>query len=439
MEIELYALGGYSEIGANMTGIRINDKIILIDMGINVDKIVQFGEREDIYSIPIEKLYEIEAIPNDRLIDREKVKAIIITHAHLDHVGAVTFLASKYNCPIYATHYTAEIIRSLEEDSGNLIANDIKKISPNSSIEIDGIKINLINSTHSIPQTVMVDIETPKGHILYSSDFKFDNYPILGKRTNIEKLKKIGNEGVLLLITETTRADEESKSPSEIIAKYMLYDVLFSLDSEGIIVTTFSSHIARLKSLIEIAYEMGRKPILVGRSLAKYTEAAENISLYNFSEAAEIYGDAKDFPKILKKVNENKKDYLLIVTGHQGEPGSVLDRMAKDQLPFDFNNTTVIFANNVIPHPINEANRKILEERLKRKGARIIKDVHVSGHAKAEDHRILLRLLNPEYIIPTHGDIRKRASYYNIVSEYGYTLGEDIFLLEDGQSKVFNL
>jgi len=216
----------------------------------------------------------------------------------------------------------------------------------------------------------------------------------------------------------------------------MLYDVLFSLETEGIIVTTFSSHISRLKSIIEIAYELGREPVMVGRSLERYTRIAEELGLYKFSEVCKIYGNPKDFPKVLKEISQKKEEYLLIVTGHQGEPGSVLSRMAKDQLPFNFENTTVVFSNNVIPTPINEANRKILEERLKRKKAHIIKDVHVSGHAKTEDHRMLLKMLNPEYIIPSHGNALKKAAYYNnVAEEFGYMLGEDVFMLEDGQSK----
>jgi len=441
MEIEIIAVGGYEEIGANMTAIRIDDTVILIDMGLYVDKIVSFGERENINEIPVQKLYEIGAIPDDRILEdlKDKVKAIVISHAHLDHVGATHILAPKYNAPIYASPYTVEILRSLEEDAGIVIPNKVKKISPNSKIKVNGITINFISTTHSIPQTVMIDIETKKGHIIYSSDFKFDNFPLIGKRPDYDKLKSIGDEGVIALIVETTRADEESKSPSEIIAKYMLYDVLSSVDTDGIIVTTFASHIARLKSLVEISYELDRKPIFIGKSLGKYLKAAEKLGLYNFSEVSEIYDNASIYPKVLENIMKEREKYLLIVTGHQGEPGSVLDRLAKDQLPWDFNNTTVIFANNVIPYPINEANRKLLEERLRRKGAHIIKDVHVSGHAKSEDHRMLLKLLRSEYIFPMHGTITKRAAYVELAEEHGYNLGENIFLLQNGQRKLLEI
>jgi len=438
MEIEVIGIGGYSNVIPNMTAIRIDEDVIIIDAGIDVDKISQFEDRESLGEISIEKLYEMEAIPDDRVLEKykDKIRAIIVTHGHLDHCGAIPIISKKYNVPIYTTPFTYGVIKDLFKDYGIEISKNIKMISPNSSIELNRLTIEFIHSTHSIPHTVMINIRTNKGNIVFSSDFKFDNFPIIGKRPNYNKIKEIGREGVLLLITETVRADEESKTPSEIVAKYMLYDVLFSLDTEGIIVTTFSSHISRLKSIIEIAYELGREPIMVGRSLERYTSIAEELGLYKFSETCKIYGNSKDFPKVLKEISQKKEEYLLIVTGHQGEPGSVLSRMAKDQLPFDFENTTVIFSNNVIPTPINEANRKILEERLKRKKAHIIKDVHVSGHAKTEDHRILLKMLNPEYIIPSHGNALKKAAYYNnVAEEFGYILGEDIFMLEDGQSK----
>ncbi|MEM5806541.1 MAG: MBL fold metallo-hydrolase, partial [Candidatus Aenigmatarchaeota archaeon] len=251
MDIELLAIGGYSNVIPNMSGVRIDDELILIDMGIDVDKLAQFGERENIENLSLEKLYEIEAIPDDRILEkyRDKIKAIIITHAHLDHCGAIPFLIKKYNVPVYLTPYTYEIVKSLFEDYEIDLPKNVKKISPNSSIDLsEKIKINFISSTHSIPQSLMIDIETKKGHIIFSGDFKFDNFPIIGKRPNYEKLKSIGKENVILLVVESIRADEESKTPSEIVAKYMLYDVLFSLETEGIIVTTFASHIARLKS-----------------------------------------------------------------------------------------------------------------------------------------------------------------------------------------------
>ncbi len=442
MEIEIKAVGGYEEVGANLTALRIDDTVILIDMGLMVDKLTSLGEREDINSAPLSRLYELGAIPDDRVIEnwRSKVKGIFISHAHLDHVGAAPFLAGRYSAPVYATPYTVRILKSLCEDAGIVLPNDIKQIPPNSRVKInDKIEVEMLHITHSIPQTAMIVVHTPEGAIVYAADFKFDNFPTIGKRPDYNRLKEIGKEGVIALITETTRADEESKSSSEVIAKYMLYDVLSSVEDEGLIVTTFASHIARLKSLVEIAGELDREVVFLGRSFGKYLPAAEELGFYNFSEVAQIYSNARDYPRVLKQVAKEKSKYMLIVTGHQGEPGSVLDRMAKDQLPWDFEGNTVVFANTVIPYPTNQANRQLLEERLKKRGAHLIKDVHVSGHAKAEDHRMLIRMLKPQYIFPMHGTIIKRAAYINIASEFGYELGEDIFLLQNSHSKVLKL
>lgn len=438
MRVEVHAIGGYNFIGSNMTGIIIDDIGIIIDMGASIDKISLFGESKNIKDVPLEELYANEVIPDDRNFYekyKDKIKAIILTHGHLDHIGSVGILSAKYNAPIYCTPYTYSL---LKEDFD--LINDVKKVNLNSSIKIGDLEIEFINMTHSIPHNSMIDIKTDKGHIVFSSDFKFDNFPIIGKRPDYKKLKKIGDEGVRLLIVETTRADEQSKSPSEVIERYLLYDVLNYIDTKGVIISTFSSHIARLKTIGSLAKELGREPIFVGRSIDKYISAAEDSGILKFKDKYRVYGDIKDYAKILEKeVQNNKENYLLVATGHQGEPGSVLDKIARGDIEFDLSDTTVIFANNVIPTPINEANRKILEERLKKKGAKIIRDVHVTGHARVEDHIKLLHLLQPENIIPNHGDILKKASYYNNVAYVeGYQLGTDIFFLDNGRHMVFD-
>jgi len=207
MEIEVIAVGGYEEIGANMTAIRVNDTTIIIDMGLHVDKIASFGERENVNNVPVQRLYEIEAIPDDRILNdiQDTVKAIIISHAHLDHVGATHILAPKYKAPIYATPYTTEVLKSLAEDAEIVIPNTIKKISPNSKIKVGkNIEVELTNITHSIPQSTLIDIKTPKGHIVYACDYKFDNFPLLGKRPDYNKLKDFRD-----LQQETTEVEDE--------------------------------------------------------------------------------------------------------------------------------------------------------------------------------------------------------------------------------------
>src|SRR3990167_974606 len=185
----------------------------------------------------------------------------------------------------------------------------------------NNIKIEFINMTHSTPQTVMVAVHTRYGIILYANDFKFDNHPTLGKKPNYERLEELGKKGIKALICDCTRADQPIKTPSELVAKEMLRDVMLGVDSRGkaVIVTTFASHLARLKSIIEFGRKMNRKIIFLGRSLAKYIEAGENIGIVNFSREVEIVKFGKQIKNRIKKIeNEPRDRYLLVVTGHQG-------------------------------------------------------------------------------------------------------------------------
>ncbi len=440
MEIEIKALGGYEEVGRNMTALRIDDEVIILDMGLHVDRIVSYGERDALQKLPLEKLYEIEALPDDRLIEnwRDKVKGIFISHGHLDHVAGAPFLASKYKAPIYATPFTIEVLKFLAKDNGVTLPNPLKAVPPNSRVRVsDKIEVEFVYVTHSIPHSTIIVVHTPEGAIVYACDYKWDNHPLIGQTSNVKRLKEIAREeDILALIVESTRVDEESKTPSEIIARYMLEDVLKSLeDTKAIIVTTFSSHIARLKSIFELAWEIDRIPVFLGRSLAKYIGVAEKLGFINFTEETDVLGNPKDIAQKLKEVQLQKDKYLLVVTGHQGEPGSVLDRMSREQLPWKWDKEdVVIFSSFVIPYPTNIANRQIIEQRLKHKGVHIIKDVHVSGHARKEDHRRLLRILKPKLIIPMHGEMHKRAAYVELAIEEGYEFGKDVVLLQNGQS-----
>lgn len=436
--ISVYALGGFEEIGKNMTAIEIDEEIIILDMGLHVDKIVSYGEREEVSKLSLKELKEIDAIPDDSILDkkREKVKAIIISHAHLDHIASVPYLESKYNCPIYLTPYSKEVLKFLAKNEGIKIKNKIKVVPPNHCLKIsNNIEVLFLSITHSIPQSVIPVIRTKYGNIVYACDFKFDNHPILGKRPDYKKIKEIGKEGVKLLIVESTRVDEESKTPSEVVAKYMLEDVMQGLEhAKGLIVTTFSSHIARLKSIVEISERIGREPIFLGRSLKNYIKAAEKIGLIDFSSKYKIASKHEEISRILKEISNNKSEYTLIVTGHQGEPNSVLDRMSKGVFSWNWEKEdTVIFSSNIIPYPTNIANSQMLDQRLRRYNVRIIRDIHVSGHARKEDHRELIRMLNPEYILPMHGDFKKRSMYIELAIEEGYRFGESIFLLQNGQ------
>ena len=443
--IEIWAVGGYSEVGSkNMTAIKVDDEVIILDMGYNVSKIVEYEgkEGEEIVKLPYEKMLEMDAIPNDSLFHEEwgdKVKAIVIGHAHIDHCGAVRLLAPRYKkAPVIATPFTIEVIRNLLE--GKKIPNKLIPLNPSSKYKIsDKITIEMVNMTHSTLQTVAVVIHTPYGAVVYSNDFKLDNHPILGKKPDYRRLQEISKRGILVQISDTTRIENFGHTPSETIAREMLKDVLLRYINRdnGIVVTTFSSHIARLSSLINIARQMGRVPVLVGRSISNYISAAKRAHI--FSTNAKVIGFKKQMHKFLRKVQKDKGKYLVIATGNQGEPDSVLSRMAKDEFPFKFEqDDVVIFSCTVIPTPISEANRNMLEKRLLEKNVRIFRDVHVSGHAAREDQKDFLNLLKPKHYVPTHGGMDKLAIAADISQTLGYELNKTVHILQDGKRLVID-
>ena len=440
--IELWAVGGYSECGSkNMTAIKVDNEVIILDMGYNVGRIVEYEgeEGEELTKLPYEKMLKIDAIPNDAQFHKEwgdMVKAIVIGHAHIDHCGAVRLLAPRYKkAPIIGTPFTLEVVKNTFE--GKKIPNKIIQINPSSKYKVsDNITIELVNMTHSTPQTSAVAIHTPYGKIVYANDFKLDDHPLIGRKPDYKRLKEISKD-CIALISDTTRVELSGHTPSEMLAREMLNDVLMRYlhRDMGIIVTTFSSHIARLSTLINIAKKMGRKPIFVGRSLANYLQAAKRAHI--FSTDAEAFGYKRDVNKALRMANKDKDKYFIICTGNQGEPNAVLSRIANDETPYHLSNDDiVIFSCTVIPTPTSEANRKIIETKLLEKNVRIFKDIHVSGHASREDQKEFLQILKPKHYFPTHGGIEKQAAAAKIAESIGYKLNENIHILQDGQKMV---
>lgn len=441
MEIEICTIGGYGEVGRNMTAVRVGDEVVIFDIGFYLPKVISFEGEEalSIKELTEEQLIDNGIAPDDRAIKdwHGKVKLICVSHAHLDHIGAVPYLASKYKCPIMGTPFTIEVLKSLYYDEGKKLTNEIKVLNPNSKYKIsDSLSVEFVNITHSTPQSAMVVLHTPRGAIVYANDYKFDNHPVIGKKPNYARLKEIGKKGVLALVVESLYSESDMKTPSEKVAQQMLKDVILGTDNKGaaIIVTTFASHIARLKSISDLGRKLNRRVVFLGRSLFKYVTAAEKIKIVKFTKRIEGPFSGKDVRKKLNFINKDKSKYLIVCTGNQGEPTSALARMANGDLPFTFSpNDQVIFSCRTIPDPINTANRAILEQKLKNLKVRIFKDIHVSGHAAREDHRDLINMLKPEHIIPSHGNITKLTPLADLAVEMGYTLGETVHLMRNGQ------
>jgi len=438
--MKIYSIGGYSEVGKNMTVVEIGDDAFIFDMGLYLPPIVEMEEREKTSS---KMLGSVGAVPDDYGIEkiRSKVRAIFISHAHLDHVGAVPYLAYKYNAGVFGTPYTIEILRGLAEDlikeDKDKFNNRLVAVMPNSSYEIKGkqtnYKVEFIHITHSTIQSSIIALHTPEGIIVYANDYKIDNYPVLGLKPNYKALEKIGKEGVKLLIMESLYADEEKKTFSETVARHMVRDVMLGLDKKAVIVTTFSSHIARLKSIVDFGKEMGREVLFFGRSLKRYVSAANEVGLCPFYKDIKILSFKDQMERYFKRVEKDKNKYLVVCTGHQGEPGSVLDRLSKGEFSFKIDkDDNIIFSTRVIPTPINQANRAMLDKRLIKRKARIISDVHVSGHAAREDMRDFMRIIDPAYILPSHAGLQKRSALAELASEEGYKIGNEALLVEDG-------
>ncbi|MBW3011096.1 ribonuclease J [Candidatus Woesearchaeota archaeon] len=438
MAIEICAVGGYNEVGKNMTAIKVDDDVVILDMGVQLDNYIKLqDEREGASLLDAKALIKNNAVPNDKAIEKwkDKVKLIICTHAHLDHLGAIPYLAEKYDCPIMGTPYTMEVLKTICKENKLSLKNPLKPLNKNSQHKVsDNLTVEFISVTHSTPQTVLLALHTKEGTILYANDYKFDMFPVMEKKTNFNRLKEL--DKVRVLIVESLYANEAMKMPSESVAKAMLKDVILGTSSEGraIIISTFSSHLARLSSIIKYSKQLDRKIMFVGRSLAKYVEAGEKINLINFTKDVEVAKYGSEIKRKLKKVEQERDKYVIVATGHQGEPKAALTKIADDQYDFKLRRGDhVIFSCRVIPAPINMANRKVLEKKLADKKVRMFKDIHVSGHGAREDLRDLMAFTRPGHIIPTHGDIKLRKSLADLAISIGYELKKNVHLLKNGQ------
>ena len=444
MTIEICTIGGFSEVGKNSTAIKINDEVIILDMGLHLENYIRYTEDEDIKDLTYDELLEVNAVPDFRLIKdwKDKVIAIIPSHGHLDHIGAIPFSAQFFpKAPIISTPYTIEVLKSIFKDERIKVPNKLISLNSNSSYKLSNeITIELVHVTHSIPHSSMVVIHTKEGKMIYANDYKFGRQPTLGKTPNFDRLKQLGKEKPLLLIVESLYADERGKTPSESVAKQMLKDVVLGIPTQGkaVIVTTFSSHLARLKSIIEMGKTLNRRIVFLGRSLSKYVSAGERINLIDFQKDVIIAKQRDKVGDLLKKIDKaGKEKFLLVVTGHQGEPRAILSKMVKGELPFNFESgDIVIFSCNIIPAELNKENRENLEHQLKQKGVRIFRDIHVSGHAYREDHRDLIEMLKPKHIIPSHAGNDKAIKMGELAEELGYKMNESFHIMQNGKRMI---
>ncbi|MDO8656467.1 MAG: MBL fold metallo-hydrolase [Nanoarchaeota archaeon] len=442
MPIEVCSISGFSKTEGNSVAIKVDEEVVILDMGLSMSDYIRYTEdREDMTPKTYKELLKVNAVPDYSYIEdwKKKVIAIIPSHGHLDHIGAVPYAAPLFkDAPVISTPYTIEIIKSIVRDERMEMPNRLIPVNSNSSYKLsDKITIEFVHITHSILHTAVVVLHTPYGKIMYVNDFKLDDHPLIGKKPNYERLKELGKEGVELLIVNCLYAHEHNKCPSVSVAREMIKDVMLGVNSKGkaMVVTTFSSHIARLKSIIELGKRLNRKIIFLGRSLEKYVKAAERLQIVNFTKDVRLIRHRDEIQKMLRKIQQEGKDkYLIVCTGHQGEPKSILSRIMRGDLDFTFApGDIVVFSCQVIPVEVNLKNREIMDQTLKSMSVRIFKDAHVSGHAYVEDHRDLLEMIKPKHLIPIHAGPEKGKMVAAFAEQLGF---KNTHVMDDGQRIV---
>jgi len=448
--MEICTIGGFEEVGKNMTAVKIGDDVIIFDAGIYLPAVIELQEMDTSHKGYSEmKLRKIKAIPNDLVLDkmgwRDKVRAIIIGHAHLDHVGAVPYIANRYpNAEILGTPFTMAVLDSILTDEKLKINNKRKVIRSNTTYIVRGksgnYKLDFVHTTHSTIQCVFLALHSKEGIFFYALDFKFDNYPTMGNPPNYKKMKELGKKGVEVLVVDSLYSSVEKKIGGEKIAKNLLEDA-FSLarnKNSALFVTTFSSHIERLNNIVYFGRKTNRKIIFIGRSLSRYVDAAISVKQAPFKNSITLVKYKNQVNSVLKKVEKDRGRYLIVCTGHQAEKGSILDRIVGGKTPFKFRGgDNLIFSSSVIPVPINILARQRMDKNLRRQGVKIQTDIHVHGHGGREGLRELIEILKPKHIIPSHGSLEQETPMINLSKEFGYVLGRTSHLATDGKVLKF--
>ncbi|MFD1687387.1 ribonuclease J [Halobellus litoreus] len=445
MEIEIATIGGYEEVGRQMTAVRAGDDVVIFDMGLNLSQVLIHDnvETEKMHSLD---LIDMGAIPDDRVMsDLEgDVQAIVPTHGHLDHIGAISKLAHRYDAPVVSAPFTVELAKQQVEDETKFSGsfdNDFVKMEAGETMSIGdsgNVELEFVHVTHSIIDAINPVLHTPEGAIVYGLDKRMDHSPVLEDPIDMERFREIGREGngVLCYIEDCTNAGRKGRTPSESHARNHLEDTIRSVEDYdgGIVATTFSSHVSRVSSIVEFAKDIGRQPVLLGRSMEKYSGTAERLGFVDFPDDVGMYGHRKSVDRTFKRImKEGKENFLPVVTGHQGEPRAMLTRMGRGETPYEIEDgDKVIFSARVIPEPTNEGQRYQSERLLKMQGARIYDEVHVSGHLREEGHYQMLDALQPQHVIPAHQNLKGFSPYVDLAESQGYALGRDLHVTRNG-------
>lgn len=415
-KLMIFALGGVAEIGKNMYAVQYANDIVVIDAGL------KFPE-EDMLGIDI-------VIPDITYLteNRDKVRGILLTHGHEDHIGGLPYVLKNLNVPVYGTKLTLGLVENKLKEAGLL--GETKRILINADSEVElgsTMKATFFRTNHSIPDSVGICIETPEGNVVHTGDFKFDHTPVNNQFADLHRMGEIGKNGVLALLSDSTNAERPGFTPSEKNVGIVLDDI-FSKAEQRVVVATFASNVHRIQQVIDAAYTTGRKVTIIGRSMVNVVSIASELGYLNVPDGILIEPD---------EVNKMAGDRVVILcTGSQGEPMSALTRMARsthrkvDILPGD----TVIIAATPVPGNEKYVGRTIDE--LFRLGAEVIysgsnSGVHVSGHGSQEELKLMLNLMRPKYFIPIHGEYRMLRKHALLGQSVGVE-PDNIFLVDIG-------
>jgi len=414
-------LGGLGEFGMNMLALRSGDDIIVIDAGL------MFPEQE-LLGVDV-------VIPDITYLkqNRHMVRAIVLTHGHEDHIGAIPYILGDLNVPVYGTQFTLALVRRRLEERGLLEAAKLHEVTPGQIIRIEPFQIEFLHVTHSTIDCVALAIRTPVGVIIHTGDFKIDPTPVDGKPFDLHAFARYGQEGVLALFSDSTNVERPGFTPSE-RAVVVRLEELFRAAPQKVLVSCFSSSIHRIQQVIDIAGIVGRKVGIVGRSMVTNVEIAHGLGKLRIPDGMIVRPqDIRSF---------DAKRLVVLASGTQAEPMSSLSRIAVDnhRLLSIGHNDTVILSARIIPGN-EKAIFRMIDHLFRREvlvyyeGGRAA-PIHVSGHASQEEMKILLQLVKPKYFVPVHGEYRQLFRHAAVAEQVG-AVSEQIFLVESGQPIEF--
>lgn len=414
--LKIIPLGGLHEVGKNITVFQYDNEMIVVDCGLS------FPE-DDMLGVDL-------VIPDITYIikNQEKLKGMVITHGHEDHIGSVPYFLKQVNTPIYGTRLTLGLIKNKLEEHRLVDSTKLNEVNPGETIKLGKhFKVEFIQSSHSIPDSVMLAIHTPVGTVVHTGDFKVDYTPMDGKIMDFGRLAELGNKGVLALMSDSTNAERKGFTMSESTVGEV-FEKLFTNCTKRIVVATFASNVHRVQQIVNCAVKYGRKIAVCGRSMINMITTARELGYIECPDNLFIDIDM---------INNYTDDQLLIITtGSQGETMSALTRMASGthrKVKITPNDLVIISAN---PIPGNEKNVSKVIDSLMQIGAEVVysalEDVHVSGHACQEEQKLILALTKPKYFIPVHGEYRHLIAHSETAKLMGVPK-ENIFKLENGK------